>query len=214
MEKKAKYERLHRDRKAQPKTGRNGFTVIELAVVMVIIGIIIGLVVKGQALIVNGQVKQLANQKEEIAGAFYGYYERFAYYPGDDPNASEKFSGAANGNGNGRVGVGAGATAPNFACKETGTEQCDLWFELRKTNYVSGAGFANPRHAFSGNVALTYNSVGTAAGHWLAFEDVPSDACRDLDGRYDDGNWSTGAIQGSGDYTTATGAKFTLFFRL
>ncbi len=196
-------------------TGSNGFTVIELAVVLVIIGLIVGIVVKGQALISSGQMKQLFNQKKEIAEAFYGYYERYVYYPGDDPNAAARFSGATGGNGNGLVGVAAASTAPNFACTVTGTEQCDLWFELRRANFLSGSEFGNPRHAFSGSIALTYNTVGGIAGHWLAFENVPFDVCRDLDRQYDDGASSTGSMQGSGDYSSASATgNFTLFFKL
>jgi len=192
-----------------------GFTVIELAVVVIIIGIIIGLVIKGQSLIAKGQIKQLFTQKTEIATAFNAYYERFAYYAGDDPGASSRFAGATNGNGNGRVGVGSGVTPPDFACAGTGTEQCDLWFELREAKYLNGKGFANPRHVFNGNVALTYNAPGAAdAAHWLAFENVPSGVCRALDKHYDDGIWNTGSIQGAMDYDTAASGNFTLFFRL
>lgn len=192
-----------------------GFTVIELVIVTVIIGLIIGLVVKGQSLIVTGQMKQLFHQKDQIAAAFQSYYESFAYYAGDDPVASSRFHGATDGNGNGRVGIGSGATPPDFACAGTGTEQCDLWFELRQANVLNGAGFANPKHVFSGNVALTYNTPGKGdAGHWLAFENLPPDVCRGLDRKYDDGTWNTGSIRGALDYDTAVSGKFILFFRL
>ncbi len=192
-----------------------GFTVIELIVVVIIIGIIVGLVIKGQSLIVKGQMKQLFKQRQDIGTAFQGYCDRFAYFAGDDPGASSRYSGVTNGNGNGRVGVGSSVTAPDFSCAGTGTEQCDLWSELRQANLLGGTGFTNPRHVFNGSVALTYNSPGTTgAGHWLAFQGVPSDVCRGLDKRYDDGIWNTGSIQGASDYDTAVNGNFTLFFRL
>lgn len=192
-----------------------GFTVIELTVVMIIIGIIIGLVIKGQSLIVRGQMKQLFQQKQDIAAAFSGYYSRFAYFAGDDPNASSRFGCVTNGNGNGRVGVGSSLTAPDFSCAATGTEQCDLWFGLREARLLGGTGFANPRHVFNGNVALTYYAPGMAeAGHWMAFEGVPSEVCRGLDKAYDDGVWNTGSIQGASNYDAAENGSFTLFFRL
>jgi len=192
-----------------------GLTVIELTIVVIIICIIVGLVIKGQSLIVKGQMKQIFKQKQDIAAAFSRYYDHFAYFAGDDPVASSRYSGATNGNGNGRVGVGSSVTAPDFSCTGTGTEQCDLWFELRQANLLGGTGFTNPRHVFSGNVALTYNAPGTTgAGHWLAFEGMPSDVCRGLDKAYDDGVWNTGSIQGASDYDTARDGNFTLFFRL
>lgn len=54
--------------------GQKGFTLVELAIVLVIIGIILGAVLKGQELINNAKVKRAYNQQREVMAAVYTYY--------------------------------------------------------------------------------------------------------------------------------------------
>ena len=61
-----------------------GFTLIEMAIVLVIIGIIIGAVVKGQDLVENAKSKQFASKLQAWQIALNTYYDRKGRYPGDD----------------------------------------------------------------------------------------------------------------------------------
>src|SRR5271157_1989428 len=99
-----------------------GFTLVELAIVLVIIGLILAGIIKGQELITNAKIKRTYNVQKEIAAAIYTYFDRYQYYPGDDPQAAAKFTNPAvtNGNGDGTISVGGASTAPNFACVATG----------------------------------------------------------------------------------------------
>ena len=97
-------------------TQRNqqGFTLIEIAIVLVIIGLLLGGILKGQELITSARVRSLISQQDGIKAAFYGFQDRYRALPGDYASASTNIlmttTGAnADGNGNGRVDVPGGA---------------------------------------------------------------------------------------------------------
>jgi prepilin-type N-terminal cleavage/methylation domain-containing protein len=201
-------------KKCEVMRNQKGFTLVELAIVLVIIGIILGAVLKGQEMINNAKIKRVASMEKEISAAVYSYYDKYGFYPGDDTNAAARFTNPAvtNGNGNGQIG------SINFACAATGTEQCDLWSELRQANFIGGASgpstFSNPRHAFGGAVSVGYATVQTLQAHWIGFGQVPFDVCQVLDTQMDDGNYLTGTVRGGGNYTAATSGSFDLYFKM
>jgi prepilin-type N-terminal cleavage/methylation domain-containing protein len=208
-----------------------GFTLVELAIVLVIIGLILAGIIKGQELITNAKIKRAYNTQKEIAAAVYTYFDRYQYYPGDDPQAATRFTPAlpvpTNGNGNALIAAGAASTAANFACTATGTEQCDLWAELRLSGILTGSGFTNPTHPYGGAVAVSYFNMpaigaGSAAQltHWIQLQNMPYDVCKILDQQYDDGNLATGVgagtgtIRGTTNYIPATTGVYQIGFKL
>jgi prepilin-type N-terminal cleavage/methylation domain-containing protein len=212
-----------------------GFTLVELAIVLVIIGLILAGIIKGQELITNAKIKRTYNMQKEIAAAIYTYFDRYQFYPGDDKQAAAKFTNPAttNGNGNGAIDTGAGPgivnTAANFLCTVTATEQCDLWAELRQSGILTGSGFINPTHPYGGAIAVSYwtypvvggGSVAQAA-NWIHFSNLPFDACQIIDQQFDDGQLAgaastgagTGTIRGTANYMTATTGVFQIGFKL
>jgi prepilin-type N-terminal cleavage/methylation domain-containing protein len=66
------------------KTGEKGFTLIELAIVLVIIGIIIGAVIKGQDLIDNARAKKLYSTTNTWNILTWAYLDRKGRFPGDN----------------------------------------------------------------------------------------------------------------------------------
>jgi len=66
------------------KRNQSGFTLIEIAIVLVIIGLLLGGVLKGQELINSAKVKNLATDFKNIPVYIYGYQDKFRALPGDD----------------------------------------------------------------------------------------------------------------------------------
>ncbi len=62
---------------------QHGFTLIEMAIVLVVIGLILGMVYKSRQLIASAKVKKMAANYNKIIGAMNTYYDRYGSYPGD-----------------------------------------------------------------------------------------------------------------------------------
>uniref|UniRef100_A0A7V3ZW65 Prepilin-type N-terminal cleavage/methylation domain-containing protein n=1 Tax=candidate division WOR-3 bacterium TaxID=2052148 RepID=A0A7V3ZW65_UNCW3 len=62
---------------------RKGFTLLELAIVLVVIGLLIALVMRGMALQSSAKVKRTAGDIRNIHTAVMVYYSRKGAYPGD-----------------------------------------------------------------------------------------------------------------------------------
>ncbi|GAB6072293.1 prepilin-type N-terminal cleavage/methylation domain-containing protein [Venenivibrio stagnispumantis] len=77
---------------------QKGFTLIELAIVLAIIGIILGAILKGQELINNAKAKRLLNDVKGWATLEYTFYDRYGRFAGD-------------GDGDGLIDAGAFATS-------------------------------------------------------------------------------------------------------
>lgn len=188
-----------------------GFTLVELSIVLVIIGLIIGAVLKGQELINNAKLKRAYNQQREVAAAVYTYFDRYGLYPGDDNTAAGRWSGVTNGDNDGTI------DGFTFACA-TGatTETCQVWRHMRNTNLITGATTSaqNINNAYGGSIGVGTVAVQGLTTHWIGMDNVPFDACQILDTQYDDGVYNTGSIMGSGNYNTATTGTYDLYFKL
>ena len=77
------------------KSQQSGFTLVEIAIVLVIIGLLLGGILKGQELINSAKVKNFANDFKNAPLAIYGYQDRFRAIPGDDARADTNQIGRA-----------------------------------------------------------------------------------------------------------------------
>ena len=84
---------------------QRGFTLIEIAIVLVIIGLLLGGVLKGQELITSARVRNLISAQDGVKAAFFGFQDRFRAYPGDYSQATQNIAnmtttcGGGNGDG-------------------------------------------------------------------------------------------------------------------
>jgi prepilin-type N-terminal cleavage/methylation domain-containing protein len=71
----------------QLKKQQSGFTLVEIAIVLVIIGLLLGGVLKGQELINSAKVKNMIGDFRTVSSLVYGYQDRFKAFPGDQSQA-------------------------------------------------------------------------------------------------------------------------------
>ncbi len=173
---------------------QSGFTLVEIAIVLVIIGLLLGGVLKGQEMIANSRFKSLQSDIEAYRAAFYTFQDRFGALPGDFAQANTRLNPAAT-NGITPVGTISGAT-----CATAGEESCLVWQHLRYANLIPGdptlAGTAaNPTHAYGATSFGMWTGVFAGrTGVWLSMEDIPADAAARYDREMDDGNGATGSV--------------------
>src|SRR5574341_1136848 len=134
-----------------------GFTLVEIAIVLVIIGLLLGGILKGQEMITQAKIKNVISDFSGISAAYHGYQDRYRAIPGDDPNANTRWTTpttATQGNGNGVL-----AGTYNFACSGAGTtpgtnETCHWWDHLRRAGFVAGSGTVQPFNALTGLIGV------------------------------------------------------------
>jgi len=117
------------------KPRQSGFTLVEIAIVLVIIGLLLGGVLKGQEMIESARIKSVVTDMNGIAAAYNTYFDRYHAIPGDEAAATytgRGWTGTGNGNANGVLGISPAQTFTN------GGEQPALWRALRNAGMTSG----------------------------------------------------------------------------
>ena len=176
-----------------------GFTLVEIAIVLVIIGLLLGGVLKGQELIENGKVKAAVNDFNGISAAFYAYMDRYKQLPGDDAQATTRWAAATNGTG--VRSLAALAVGNTF----TGAGENQFFFQdLRYAQLLNGDPTqtllnALPTNSFGGIEGVaTGTTYGIGAVGVVCMQNVPGDSALALDLQMDDGNPATGNVRGVG----------------
>jgi prepilin-type N-terminal cleavage/methylation domain-containing protein len=193
-----------------------GFTLIEIAIVLVIIGLLLGGVLKGQELITGARVRNLIQQQDGVKAAYFGFLDRYRALPGDYGSAVANIKGTtADGNGNGQI-QSSGAT---------NVESILAWEHLAKSGFINGSyvysasqtDASNPKNPYAGFMQLAYDNkyaaggAGTPSRHNLKTgPNIPVEIAAELDRKVDDGAPYTGAFQFSDYAGDSGGAAITL----
>lgn len=175
------------------------FTLVELSIVLVIIGLIIGGVLTGQQIIQNARVTNALNTIQSYQAQFQTYVQNYGVMPGDDSNAPSRFPSALPAT---PVGDGNGALGGAFDSATASDESRLLWADLRaagliKNQITTGNSTAiQPPNPFNGVYGFQNGAFSGAFNTTvLCMNNVPLSAAQAIDSRLDDGSSNTGNVQ-------------------
>jgi prepilin-type N-terminal cleavage/methylation domain-containing protein len=181
-----------------------GFTLVEIAIVLVIIGLLLGGILKGQEMITQAKIKNSIADFSGISAAYYGYQDRYRAIPGDDVNAATRWTtpaAATAGNGNGIV---TGTYNNAGAVCTAAVESCSWWDHLRRAGFVAGNGVLQPTNAFTGQIGVQTGDgaatpaavLGGFSGLIVCSANVPDKVAIAMDTQMDDGLPGSGTVRG------------------
>jgi prepilin-type N-terminal cleavage/methylation domain-containing protein len=191
------------------KARQAGFTLVEIAIVLVIIGLLLGGVLKGQSMIENAKVKALQSEFQSVPTMMLAYQDKFKAVPGDDGIAATHQTGATNPaaggtTGNGLIDTGTWVGLPIAATNAN--ESALFWNHVR----VSGLASGNPAigealNAVGGKLGVTAlgvsgtanhpnHVVATAGTHVVCSSGINGKLAKLLDYAMDDGSATTGLM--------------------
>ena len=198
------------------KKQQSGFTLVEIAIVLVIIGLLLGGVLKGQELINSAKVKNFATDFRNIPLFIYGYQDKFRAIPGDDMAVATNHLGAAVGGVNvitasTPAGTTLGNGALNGAWNSTVVtdESILFWQHVRLAGLAPGpttapAAAANvnafvPHNAEGGIIGITGGGstpiTGLTGSYIVCSQGILGKFAKQLDLTMDDGNPTTGSVR-------------------
>ena len=199
------------------KRNQSGFTLIEIAIVLVIIGLLLGGVLKGQELINSARVKNLATDFRNIPVYIYGYQDKFRALPGDDMQAASHVGGTginvATCSTSSSCNLGNGMIDGNWNDISTASESYLFWQQVRLAGLAAGPtdptttpGVAFlPSNASGGIIGIQsasttlppikdINNQPIRGSYVICSQGILGKFAKQLDIQMDDGNTSTGSM--------------------
>ena len=211
------------ERKTVMKRQQSGFTLVEIAIVLVIIGLLLGGVLKGQELINSAKVKNMINDFRTVSSLVYSYQDRFKAFPGDQSLAQLNSAFGTDAlikdctttagtcaKGNARLDGDWNSTAITTVATALQHETYVFWQHVRLANLATGAtatddpNFA-PKNADGGPLGVEsgLDSTGAAApfiagmrgSFYVCSGGILGRYVRQIDTTMDDGNTAGGNVR-------------------
>ncbi len=205
---------LHKSTPVDGKTSERGFTLVELAIVLVVIGLVLAAVLEGREMIVSARLKTTITEVDGVRSATETFRDKYGALPGDYALAQTRVGDpagvtwAAVGNGDGVI-DGDGIAAP-----AAGQETVLYWNQLAAADMLAGVSPLGGGGA--GDIGVTFPSMPVGGGltirnelvinkptHWLTLgsaDAVPTGVLNGeqalmIDEKADDGRPGTGSIR-------------------
>ena len=196
---------------ARSSEQKSGFTLVELAIALLIIGLILSAVLKGQEMIENGRVKNIVRDMLGVTTAYYVYLDRFKAIPGDDKLAASHAPGGIAGDGDGFI-----SGAYTDANDPISSESNAYWQHTRLAGFMTGTATASqadpPANAVRGKLGLQSGSAAALiygmSGNVVCSGSIPLKIAQAVDIMIDDGDSASGSVRSgaAGEPNQATAA--------
>lgn len=204
------------------KRNQSGFTLIEIAIVLVIIGLLLGGILKGQELINGAKVKNLATDFKNIPVFIYGYQDKFKALPGDDTSAATHLT-----NGTAAAtpsnSLGNGAINGEWNSPTVTDESYLFWQHVRLAGFAAGATTTGAADYAQTNAAggiigvqsnagfttITKNAAGAASAmagtYVICSSGILGKYAKQLDTLLDNGDTDSGSVRVNDPSATPSG---------
>ncbi len=182
------------------KQKNSGFTLVELSIVLVIIGLLVGGILAGADLIKAAKLNKIINERQQIMTALNTFYLKYNCIPGDCYNISTYLSGETNGDGSEILN-----TPANGAVGEVYT----AWKQLAAAGLYPGnytGADAGGAHAYGNSVAgvnVPASKAISRTGYSFVYYGVLSGNASYYNGSFNNMIWFGSDV---GGYYTSSGA--------
>jgi prepilin-type N-terminal cleavage/methylation domain-containing protein len=187
---------------------QSGFTLVEIAIVLVIIGLLLGGILKGQEMITQARIKNVINDFNGISAAYFSYQDRYRAIPGDDQGAEARWSGGTAALVGQTSGTSANGTVDgNWNAATGGPPEAEsrlFWWHLRLAGFIPGPttpasqGSSQPTNAF-GSLIGVQTGTGAAtvnlSGLIVCSSGIPDKVAIAVDTQMDDQGSNTGSVR-------------------
>ena len=170
-------------------------TLIEVAIVLVVVGLVMGAVLQGGKIYYNARMNRIVDDIKDYRHYFLIYYERWGMYPGDENDPNFPVHDSYEGDHDGLI--------------DDPREAENVWEDMahsldvvRRSSPVRG-----------GQYSFGSRDFGYGVRNYIAVDNIYNKMAQAIDARHDDGTWNTGNVQASSPYDGSDNLV-TLYWRL